>query len=129
MPKNSQEGMLSDWEQLLGAVGANREDLPHVETVRARLAAHVEDLRLLHSDRDRLRTETRRMTEEILQGLAKGQDLAARLRAYARSTYGIHSDKLLEFGIKPIRGKKRQKGPSPEGCWGAGDPRSSAGPK
>jgi hypothetical protein len=128
MPKNSQEGMLSDWEQLLAAVGANREDLPHVETVRARLAAHVEDLRLLHSDRDRLRTETRRMTEEILQGFAEGGDLAIRLRSYVRSTYGIHSDKLLEFGIKP-RGRRRQNGRPPKGCWGAGDPRNSAGPK
>lgn len=129
MSKSSQEGMLSDWEQLLGAVGANREDLPHVEAVRARLAAHVEELRLLHSDRDRLWTETQRMTEEILQGLTDGRDLAIRLRAYVRSTYGIHSDKLLEFGIKPLRRAKRLKDRSPEGCWGTGDSRNPAGPK
>ncbi len=106
MSKSSQEETLSDWEQLLAAVGANQEDLPHAGTVRSQLAASVEELRLLQSDRDRLWTETQRMTQEIQQALARGRDLATRIRAYARSTYGIHSDKLLEFGARPIRRRR-----------------------
>lgn len=108
MPNTSREEVLSGWDQLLAAVSANQEDLsPHVETVRARLAAGVEELRLLQSDRDRLRTEIHRMTEEIQQALATGKDLAIRIRAYVRSAYGIHSDKLLEFGVKPIQKRRR----------------------
>lgn len=107
MPNTSREEVLSDWDQLLAAVSANQEDLPHVETLRARLAAGVEELRALQSDRDRLRTEIRRMTEEIQQALATGKDLAIRIRAYARSAYGIHSDKLLELGVRPIQRGRR----------------------
>lgn len=106
MSKSSQEETLSDWDQLLAAVSANQEDLPHVGTVRSQLAASMEDLRVLQSNRDRLRTETQRMTQEIQQALAKGRDLATRVRAYARSTYGIHSDKLLEFGARPIQRRR-----------------------
>jgi hypothetical protein len=110
---SSQEGILSDWAKILAAVEAHQEDLTHIEDLRAGLAAGVETLRTLRSDRDLLRTELQRATDEIQQALGQGKDLASRIRAGVRSTFGIHSDKLTDFGIKPIQSGKKQKGPAP----------------
>lgn len=112
---SSQEGILSDWAQVLAAVEAHREDLTHIEDLRAGLAASAEALQTLRSDRGRLQMEIQSMTYEIQRALDHGKDLASRLRAGVRSTFGIRSDKLSEFGIKPIRrGSQRLKGPAPQ---------------
>src|SRR5947208_1538053 len=103
MPKtSSQEGILSDWAQVLAAVEVHQDDLPHIEDLRVRLAAGLEDLRTLRADRDLLRMEVQRMTQEVQQALEQGRDLASRIRAGVRTIFGIHSDKLSEFGSKPI---------------------------
>ncbi|MFL6235343.1 MAG: hypothetical protein ACJ76N_19565 [Thermoanaerobaculia bacterium] len=113
MSKSSQEGTLSDWDQLLAAVEANQEDLPHVGGLRAQLAERVAGIRTLQTERDLLRMELQGTTPRLQQALAKGRDLASRLRAFVRSTYGIHSDKLIEFGIKPLGRKKWPEGRLP----------------
>lgn len=107
MSRNSQEGTLSGWDQLLEAVEANQEDLPHAGSLRGQLAESVAGVRTLQTERDLLRMDLQSTTPRLQQALTRGRDLASRLRAYVRSTYGIHSDKLIEFGIKPLRPRTR----------------------
>jgi hypothetical protein len=108
MKENSQNEMLFAWDQLLASTEANQEDLPHLGSLRARLSTRVEELRCLQSERNLLRGELQNTTEEIRQALAHCQDLASRLRSGVKGIFGIHSERLLEFGIKPIRGRGRR---------------------
>jgi hypothetical protein len=111
---SSQEKLLSDWGKILAAVDANREDLAHLEDLRTGLVEGVEALRNLWSDRDLLRTELQRTTDEIQEALGQGRDLVSRIRAGVRSTFGAHSDKLSAFGIKPVQSSNKPKGPAPQ---------------
>ena len=108
MKENSQNAMLFAWDQLLASTEANQEDLSHLGALRARLSTRVEELRCLQSERNRLRGELQNTTQEIRQALAHCQDLASRLRSGVKGIFGIHSEKLLEFGIKPIRRRRRK---------------------
>jgi hypothetical protein len=109
MQESSQKAMLSAWDQVLAAMTAHQEDLAGFEAYGVELASAADTLRTLQDRRARLRDELQQATAEVYAILAHGNDLLARLRAGVRSRYGIHDDRLREFGIKPITGRKRSK--------------------
>jgi hypothetical protein len=107
MRPNAQKDILTAWDKALAAVKANQKELPHVESQAGELATRLEDLRILLCRKVALREEMTRNTRDLHGLLARGDDLLIRLRAGVRQRYGIHSDKLEEFGIKPIRKRNR----------------------
>jgi hypothetical protein len=109
MSKNSQEGTLSDWDQVLASMTAHQADLAGFEAYGVELAAAADTLRALRDRRARLRDALQQTTAEVHAVLVQGSDLLARLRAGVRSRYGIHDDRLLEFGVKPRTGRNRSK--------------------
>lgn len=109
MRESSQKAMLAAWDQVLEALAAHQKDLAGFEAYGSELAAVADTLRFLQDRRDRLRDELQQMTAEVQALFASGNDLLFRLRAGVRSRYGIHDDRLREFGIKPITGRKRSK--------------------
>jgi len=128
MSDNSLAGILSDWDGLLAAVEANREDLPHVEPCRVQLEASLMDLRALHARRATLQAELRRSTRDLRDLVAGGRDLAARVRYGVRSRYGFRSDKLTEFGIRPSRKGRSPRGRPAPGSEEQGTPRNPTAP-
>jgi hypothetical protein len=103
MKVNSRDEMMSAWEQALAALTANQADLPHVEDQGVELAATLEELRKLRSRKALLREEMSSNTQKLNDVVARGNDLLARVRAGARGWYGRRSEKLEEFGMKPLR--------------------------
>ena len=125
MSEQSLAGILSTWDQLLAAVEANQEDLPHVEPWRVQLEASLTDLRALHARRATLHAEMCQSTQDLQDFLALGKDLAARVRYGVRAQYGFRSDKLIEFGMKPSRkGKPSRDRPAPGHGEKGGPPES-----
>jgi hypothetical protein len=98
----------AEWEQLLAAVEANRDELPQVEAYRVQLEASLEDLRVLQVQRATLEANRLRATRDLKVSLDRGKALAGRLREWIRGWYGS-GDKLIEFGMKPRR-KRRARG-------------------
>jgi hypothetical protein len=98
----------AEWEQLLAAVEANRDELPQVEAFRVQLEASLEDLRALQVQRATLEANRLRATRDLKVSLDRGKALAGRLREWVRGRYGS-GDKLIEFGMKPRR-KRRARG-------------------
>jgi hypothetical protein len=125
---NSQEAILSAWDQVLAAMTAHQVDLAGYEAYGAELAAAADNLRDLRDRRDRLRDEMQQTTAEVHAVLAQGNDLLARLRAGVQSRYGIHDDRLREFGIKPRNGRKRSRARAYTVRREAGPPRNPAVP-
>ncbi|HTG35803.1 MAG TPA: hypothetical protein VLB76_23000 [Thermoanaerobaculia bacterium] len=128
MSDNSLTGILSDWDGLLAAVEANREDLPYVEPCRVLLEASLTDLRALHARRATLQAELRRSTRDLRDLVACGRDLAVRVRYGVRSRYGFRSDKLAEFGIRPSRKGRSPRGRPAPGNGEKGAPRNPTAP-
>jgi hypothetical protein len=107
--ENSQNAILAAWDQVLAAMTAHQVELAGYEAFGAELAAAADTLRDLREQKARLRDEMQRTTAEVHAVLVQGNDLLARLRAGVRSRYGIHDDRLREFGIKPRNGRKQSK--------------------
>jgi hypothetical protein len=108
-------GLTADWDQLLAAAEANRADLPEVEAFRVQLEANLEDVRAAHARRAGLEAEKLQATQAIHASLASGKSLAGRIREWVRCRYGIHSEKLVEFGITPIRRRRLARGKPEKG--------------
>jgi len=102
MSETSWAGIMSAWGRLLAAVDANREDLLQVEDFRVQLEASLADLRILHARRATLQREMLVRTKELRVLADQGKDLAVRIRHMVRARYGFRSQKLRQFGIKPV---------------------------
>ena len=103
MSRNGFNDTMADWEGLLAAVEANRSEIPSSDVYAAQLAAAVQEVQAIRARKSALRSEARELTQSLVGGLASGNDLAIRLRSWVRAWYGPHSEKLAEFGVKPIR--------------------------
>jgi hypothetical protein len=105
----------ADWEQLLAAAEANRDDIPQAEAFRVQLEASLEDFRALHAHRAALEANRLRSTQDLKIALDRGTALAGRIRAWVRGQYGSRNEKLVEFGMKPWRKRKPRGRPAAEG--------------
>lgn len=128
MHESSQVAILAAWDQVLAAMTAHQADLASYEAYGVELAAVADSLRTLQYRRARLRDELQQTTAEVHAVLAQGNDLLARLRAGVRSRYGIHDDRLLEFGVKPRTSRKRWKARTCPTRRETGPPRNPATP-
>jgi hypothetical protein len=106
MMKEGVSNTLNRWDRLLAGVAAHPEDLQCVEACRVQLALELSDIQSLRARQAALRAEMRQSVRALKVLLVRGTELAARIRAGVRSQYGTRSDKLLEFGMNPVRRRK-----------------------
>jgi hypothetical protein len=104
--KSSLSNVLNAWERLLNGAASYPGDFQWLEACRVQLAAELSDIRELQARRAALRAEMRQSTRALKVFLARGRELAARIRAGVRFQYGPASEKLLVFGMKPVRRRK-----------------------
>ena len=114
MAKSSLVHTIAHWERLLAAVEENRKDLPFLEMFQAQLGKEMDCVKDLRDRKAALRAETRQVSRDLRVFLARGRDLASRIQAGARSQYGIHSEKLTEFGIRLRRRRTVREKPRKE---------------
>jgi hypothetical protein len=98
------------WERLLSAVAAHADDLQHVAECREQLEAELADLCATRIRRNALVVEKQKATQDLSRLRERVEDLASRLRSGLLLRYGLHSDMLGEFGIKPARRRKPKGG-------------------
>ena len=95
------------WEQAISAVAANAADLAHLEGVGAQLQDLLGQARSLSSQQAAATVAKQEATKALQQVLQKGEALVDVLRTAARAHYGNRSEKLVEFGMQPFRGRNR----------------------
>jgi hypothetical protein len=112
MPKRksfSYGNTLSEWEQVTAAVTDNQADLPHLESRRDQLQAILEEARTI-AQQQAIHTAGRQdMSRRLEDAIERGRKLTTFLRAGAKEHYGNRSEKLVEFGMKPLRMRSRPK--------------------
>jgi septal ring factor EnvC (AmiA/AmiB activator) len=87
-------------------LNGNREELPHLETSRARLEALLAEAQEA-ADRQAQHTAAKQEASQQFQtALAEGERLATVLQLSVKSHYGIRSEKLADFGLQPFRGRR-----------------------
>jgi hypothetical protein len=91
---------------LLAGLEANRQELGHMEFARVHLTEQIKDLGAEQTRRATLQAEVLKSTRTIRSNLRSGKELVSRVANALRAHYGSQSDKLVEFGFKPI-GKRK----------------------
>lgn len=106
-------GVVKGWKELAGGVNNNLKALPYLELHMQQLsgmAAEVDSLTIEQAAHTAAKQE---VTKQIEERIDLGQKLATFLRVGVRQHYGNQSEKLVEFGLQPFRGRKRPSEPIP----------------
>ena len=102
------KGKMGRLQRLLARLNGNREELQHLEPSRVRFEAVIGQIAEA-ADRQALHTAGKQEASQQLQTfLQEGERLATVLQLAVKHHYGIRSEKLVDFGLKPFRGRPRK---------------------
>lgn len=101
------KGKIEDWGHLQERLTANAADLAHLEVLRAQLGTVTEQARQMAASQAAQRASKQQSSQSLKAAIAEGDRLASLLRSAVKQHYGIRSEKLAEFGVKPFRGRKK----------------------
>jgi len=98
---------LTIWETLSVAVEASTPDLDFLGSTQNELATTLKNAKEARLRKTVLSDELQQASYEFRCQLARGRELATRLRNGVRSHYGLASGELTKFGLKPrTKGRK-----------------------
>jgi hypothetical protein len=105
---SSYADLVRDWELLLTAAQDNAAELAEAEPQRAALAQHLEATRAVKARQDSAGAIKQQITQELNKMLVDGRELAIRLRNAVRSFMGHRNERLVQFGVAPLRKRQRR---------------------
>jgi hypothetical protein len=108
MPRTSFADYITEWKKLLATVAVNQGDLQHLEEFRAQLEVEMAGAEAANVRQSAALAEAQQATRDLEGFLTRGKDLANRLRTGIRSRYGLRAEKLTEFGMRPLRARRRK---------------------
>jgi hypothetical protein len=111
MARNQNGSTQSTWKLLSTSLAANAKDLPHLEGHRIELAdtlAKTEDLTVQLAA---LTASKQDISKQLAALMDDGRKLATYLRVGVKQNYGNRSEKLVEFGLHPLRIRRKPAAP------------------
>ncbi len=116
MPNRNYKKILGDWQVLYDNLTPRLTDMPLVAGDHANLGTMIGQARDLQNRQEGAAAQLRDLNQQRRQILNQGGDVAGRLGLALRSILGTKSEKLIEFGVKPmprVRRKKAAKSTTP----------------
>jgi hypothetical protein len=114
MARNSTQAfVVSGWRKLLSAWRTNAGDLEHLEVSHAALEALLAELEQITTQQGQHNAGKQLAAKHSQQLLADGSKLATLLRVGLKQRYGNRNEKLVEFGIRPLRRTRKAKEEEP----------------
>ncbi|HEX3129688.1 MAG TPA: hypothetical protein VH394_20300 [Thermoanaerobaculia bacterium] len=95
-----------DWERLLTAVTNNEANLPDLGLQRISLQDILQEAKAVSTRQDASRSQLAMDSKRRREILFEGRAAASRLRAALKGALGGHNEKLVEFGLRPIRRRR-----------------------
>jgi len=106
MRSTTQKETLGAWDGLIEACQANAKLRALYQREIQLLGQATKEARATLLRRDRLVKESQETTKKGLEALARGGELAMRIRSAVKGTLGPRDERLIHFGIKPLRKRK-----------------------
>jgi hypothetical protein len=91
------------WRTVSGSVAANAAELPQAAIPVAALDKILAEVDQIFVDQAAFRASKQLTSQRLLTLLDQGDKLTTVLKVIAKQHYGNGSDKLVEFGIQPLR--------------------------
>ena len=108
---------VNGWDRVDSAVTARAAEAPELEINLPALREKSTRVRFLFAQQASLTAAKQEITKELNRLILEGNALVDFIKTGARARYGKDSEKLIEFGIQPFRGRTRKaatKPPAPE---------------
>jgi hypothetical protein len=99
-------GLLGSTSALTTALAANAADLPHLELTRAKLEQLLADTAVTVKQQNAVTATKQDLSKKLRKQITEGQRLTTALQKLLKEHYGLDSEKLVEFGMQPFRGRK-----------------------
>ena len=103
-----------DLQNLVVNAKASAADVPGLDVHIASLEQVVADTKDLNARLEMRKGIKQDETKERKALLAQGRKLAARVRAALKAHFGIDSERLVQFGARPVRPRTRKVQTPPE---------------
>ncbi len=111
-----------------GAGCLRKERKPYLAEPGSRLSNLLQQANGLSAEYSALTATKQDVGQRLQQTLREGDALAALLRNGARERFGIRSELLVQFGLKPFRGRPRPAAPPSPGTPDPETPAPSPSP-
>jgi hypothetical protein len=95
--------------QIVSAMEANLGDFPHVDAERLELKGLTQEILDLTRQQDALNARSQQMTKDLYEKKDRSQVLFVQLRNAVRAKYGTRNEKLTEFRLRPLGGRRASK--------------------
>lgn len=122
--ERTQSAVLGDLQRLSRALAENADELQLMGGAITELESVVQRAKEAAQRQAALTASRMEATEEFQRLLREGSRLGTSVRQQLKYLYGIGSNKLVEFGMQPYRGRKKSDAgelePEPEGVNPAG---------
>lgn len=100
--------VIREWEALLAALEENLPDLPNVGEQVTTLRQKLETVKDLKGRQKSLTANRQKVTQDLNAELASGRELVIQLRILAKGQLGPRNEKLVQFGVAPLRTQPRR---------------------
>jgi hypothetical protein len=117
---------LNGWEQVAKAQETYAAEIPHMEAPLAKLRGMLEQARNLTNEHHSLTATKQDVSKDLQKTIKQGQKLVDLMRTAAVEQFGADSEKLVEFGLKPFRGRAKKAALKPPVSSNAKAPDSSS---
>lgn len=106
---NSHADIIRDWELLLDASERSPEIQQGIEVERQAMLQVLAEVRALKARQDELTALRQQTTQQLKEAVARGKDVAIRLRAVVKAKFGPRAERLVQFNMAPIRKRTRKR--------------------
>lgn len=107
----------SRWEVVVKNAKPEVESMPYLAEDLTALEGRIDEVRVLGSQQDALRSQSRELAARIQQVVREGERIRGRLGAALRGKLGFDSEALVKYGFKPLPAPLRRRTktkPAPE---------------
>ena len=101
-----QSDVIKKWQTLVSALADNIGDLEHLSTRFVKLQAILADSIQVLQEQAAARASKQEASRRLESLLSEGQKVATFLNVGVREHYGNRSEKLAEFRLQPLRGRR-----------------------
>jgi hypothetical protein len=122
MATTSQADFVAEWRFTINQVDANATDLAPAQNDRVQLEAVVVRVEEAKQRQKFHQFQFQQASRDLDVAIAEGRVLHTKIRTFVRAIYGLVSEKLVEFKLKPRRAaratsesKSRKEKPAGEG--------------
>ncbi len=105
--------VIKDWEALLTALREHAPNLPNLEAGRIAFEEHLAKTKEMKARQDSQTAARQEATQELNKLLKDGGELAIKLRALVKGILGPKSERLVQFGVAPLRKRRRKPAATP----------------